>query len=239
MSPPPPDRSTVTPDRPTGPGRGARLAGARPWGRHATEAAAGVGLLGLSWLLLADRSDQIPAWEADVFAAVNGLPDALRWPLWPIMQLGTFWMYVVGGVGVYALTRRARPALAAAVAVVLAWLAAQVVKNAIQRDRPGMLLDDLEIRESGVDGHGYVSGHTTVAFALATVLTAVLPGRWRWLPFPVAAVVGLSRIFFGVHLPLDVVGGAGLGLLCGLVAAIVFGTIDPDRTDDLDRTDGA
>ena len=42
-------------------------------GRHATEAAAGLGLLALSWLLLADRTDTVPR-EADVFGAVNGPP---------------------------------------------------------------------------------------------------------------------------------------------------------------------
>jgi membrane-associated phospholipid phosphatase len=222
------------PPRTTAPGRAARLAGARPWGRHATEAAAGIGLLGVSWLLLADRADTVPDWESDVFGVVNRLPDALRWPLWPVMQLGTFWMCIVGGAAVYALTRRVRPSLAAAVAVVLAWVAARIVKESIQRGRPAVLLDDVNLREGDVDGQGYVSGHTTIAFALATVLTAVLPGRWRWVPFPVASVVGFARIYFGAHLPLDVLGGAGLGILCGLVASVAFGTIDPSRSEEDD-----
>ncbi|MGH9231971.1 MAG: phosphatase PAP2 family protein [Acidimicrobiales bacterium] len=208
----------------------ARLAGARPWGRHATEAAMGIGLLALSWLLLADRTDRVPGWEADVFAAVNGLPGVLEWPLWPVMQLGTVPMYLVGGLFVYWLTRRTRPALATASAVLLGWVMARVVKEAIQRGRPGALLDDVNLRTSGFfSGHGYVSGHTTVAFAWATVLTAVLPGRWRFVPFPLAALVGFSRIFFGAHLPLDVLGGAGLGILCGLTASLAFGTIHPGR----------
>jgi len=214
------------------PRRGSRLAGARPWGRHASEAAAGLGLLGLSWLLLADRTDTVPAWEVDVFDAVNDLPDSLRWVLWPVMQLGNAWMYVVGGAAVYALTRRVRPSLAAAVAVLLAWVAAKAVKDTVQRGRPGALLDHAHVREGDTGSSGYVSGHTTVAFALATVLTAVLPGRWRWVPFPVAALVGVARIYYGAHLPLDVLGGAGLGILCGLAASVAFGAIDPRRSDD-------
>jgi membrane-associated phospholipid phosphatase len=222
-----PDGTAVARSRPAA---RARLAGARPWGRHATEAAAGIGLLALSWLLLADRTDRVPGWEADVFTAVNGLSGALEWPLWPIMQLGTVPMCAVGGLLVYWLTRRRRPALAAATAVLLGWVLARVVKEAIQRGRPGALLDDVNLRTDGFfSGFGYVSGHTTVAFALATVLTAVLPGRWRFVPFPVAALVGLSRIYFGAHLPLDVLGGAGLGILCGLVASLAFGTIHPGR----------
>ena len=33
-----------------------------------------------------------PGWEVDLFGAVNDLPDWLRWPIWPVMQLGNFWM---------------------------------------------------------------------------------------------------------------------------------------------------
>ncbi len=211
----------------TGRTRARGLAGARPWGRHATEAAAGAGLLGLSLLLLADKANTVPHWEVRAFDAINGLPDALRWPLWPVMQLGNLWMVVAGGLGVYALTRRLRLALAASTAMLLAWASAKAVKHLVQRGRPGDLLTSVRIRDAGLHGQGYVSGHTAVAFALATVVTPLVPRRWRLVPYGVAALVGLARIYFGAHLPLDVVGGAGLGILCGLVASIAFGTIDP------------
>ena len=194
--------------------------GTRPWGRHATEAAAGVGLLGLSLLVLSDRADAVPGWEIDAFEAVNGLPDSLRWPLWPVMQLGNFWMVVVGR------RRRVRrhPAAASGAGRVDRGApglgGGQAGEAAVERGRPGDLLDGVEIREAGLHGHGYVSGHTAIAFAVATVLTPLLPGRWRLVPFALAALVGLARIYYGAHLPLDVVGGAGLGILCGLVASL-------------------
>ena len=204
----------------------------RPWGRHAGVVAAGLGLLAVTWLM--SDTGSVAAWEVDVFDAANGLPDILRWPLWPIMQLGTFPMYVVGGVGVYAVTRRTRPALATATAVLLAWLVARIVKETVERGRPVELLDDVDLRQTNPDGYGYVSGHASVAFALATALTMVLPGRWRWVPLPVAALVGFARLFFGVHLPLDVLGGAGVGLVCGTVAVVAFGadvTPEPETGD--------
>lgn len=209
----------------SGASRSAQPAGraaARPWARHAAVAGSGLTLLAVSWLLLGDRST-VAGWEGDVFGAVNALPDVLRWPLWPIMLLGTLPMYVVGGAGVYALTKRARPALATASAVLLVWIVARILKVVVERDRPMDVLDDVTLRQSNPDGYGYVSGHTSVAFALATALTMVLPGRWRWVPLPLAALVGLARVFFGVHLPLDVVGGAGVGLVCGTVAVVAFG----------------
>lgn len=206
--------------------RDGRLAHARPWGRHATELAAGTGLLGVGWLLLSDNTT-VPRWEVEVFHQINDLPDALRWPLWPVMQLGNFWMWI-GGAGIaYALTRRWRPTAAAASAVLLGWAAAKVVKHLVDRGRPGDLLEGVDIREAGLHGHGFVSGHTVVAFALATVLTPLVPGRWRYVPYTLATLVGFARIYYGAHLPLDVIGGAGLGILCGLVSALVFGTIHP------------
>jgi undecaprenyl-diphosphatase len=87
----------------------------------------------------------------------------------------------------------------------------------------------VEVRESGIHGAGYVSGHTAVAFALATVVAPLVPRGWRWAPFALATVVGLSRIYFGAHLPLDVIGGAGLGLVCGVVAWAAGGMVPTRR----------
>jgi membrane-associated phospholipid phosphatase len=196
-------------------------AGPRGW--RVAAVTAGAGLLALSWLLLDDRRDVVPEWEADVFRAINDLPDWLRWPLWFAMQLGNFWMCAAGAIGVYAATRRVRPALATAVAVFLAWGGAKVVKNVVERGRPADLLGGVEVRESGIHGQGYVSGHAAVAFAVATVVAALLPRGWRWAPFAVASFVALIRVYYGAHLPLDVIGGAGVGVVCGVAASTAAG----------------
>jgi undecaprenyl-diphosphatase len=75
----------------------------------------------------------------------------------------------------------------------------------------------LGVRErEQTSGHGYLSGHSAVAFALATVAPST-PA------FGAAAVVGFGRVYAGAHLPLDVVGGVGLGLLAGAAARRVAG----------------
>ena len=62
---------------------------------------------------------------------------------------------------------------------------------------------------------GYVSGHAAVASTLATVIGS---GR---SPVAVAGLqtfallVGVTRIYAGAHLPLDIAGGAALGILIG------------------------
>jgi undecaprenyl-diphosphatase len=51
----------------------------------------------------------------------------------------------------------------------------------------------------------------------------LLPARWRWIPVVLAVLVALARVFVGVHFPLDVLGGAALGVAVGALAATVPG----------------
>lgn len=64
--------------------------------------------------------------------------------------------------------------------------------------------------------HSFPSGHTTTSFACATVLAAYVP-RWRVPLFVLAALIGLSRLYNGMHYPTDVLAGAVLGVLIALL----------------------
>ena len=61
-------------------------------------------------------------------------------------------------------------------------------------------------------GLGYLSGHAGVAVALGAAALPRLGPAGRALALSVIPVVGLTRVYVGAHLPLDVVGGAALGL---------------------------
>ena len=58
-----------------------------------------------------------------------------------------------------------------------------------------------------------------VATTLALVAAPDLPDGSRPALVAVVGAVGFGRMYVGAHLPLDVVGGAGLGLMLGAVAA--------------------
>jgi membrane-associated phospholipid phosphatase len=66
-------------------------------------------------------------------------------------------------------------------------------------------------------GLSFPSGHAALAFATATCLAAALP---RWAPafFLVACAVGAERVLENAHYLSDVVAGAGVGVLGGIVA---------------------
>jgi len=66
-------------------------------------------------------------------------------------------------------------------------------------------------------GHGYsfTSSHATNHFAIAVFLVLVLSWKLSWLLLFWAGIVSFSQIYVGVHYPLDVLGGAILGVLIG------------------------
>jgi undecaprenyl-diphosphatase len=64
--------------------------------------------------------------------------------------------------------------------------------------------------------HSFPSGHAATSFACATVLGAAAP-RFRFWLFVLATLIAWSRVYNGVHYPLDVLAGAVLGLAIGLV----------------------
>src|SRR5205085_7582600 len=89
-------------------------------------------------------------------------------------------------------------------------LAADVIKAAIPRMRP-----HVHALVSRPHTHSFPSGHATTSFACATVLALTVP-RLRVPVLVLAAAVAWSRVYVGVHFPLDVIAGAALGAAIGV-----------------------
>lgn len=89
----------------------------------------------------------------------------------------------------------------------------RVIKSLVQRDRPQFVSDlKVELRTHRHSGTSFPSNHAGNVFAAATVLSAAFPPFW-FLFFGVATSIAYSRVYVGVHFPLDVASGALLGML--------------------------
>lgn len=65
------------------------------------------------------------------------------------------------------------------------------------------------------DMNSFPSGHTSAALAAATACWGTLPSKWRGIILALAVLMGLSRLYVGVHYPSDVLAGALVGMFCG------------------------
>lgn len=100
----------------------------------------------------------------------------------------------------------------AAVSLVLAMAAKSFLAYFIQRDRPFVDHPDLAL-VAPTDPGSFPSGHTMVAFAVATSLLLSGYRKLGWSLMAVAVLVGLSRMLVGVHYLSDVLAGALVGVL--------------------------
>jgi membrane-associated phospholipid phosphatase len=158
--------------------------------------------------------------EATAFRAVNSLPDSLYTPAWVIMQLGSL-SAVPAAAGAALLAQDHELAGHLFAGGMGVWALAKVVKQVVRRSRPAALVSGTRARGRDASGLGYLSGHTGVAIALGAAAFPRLGPAGRAVVVAVVPIVGLSRIYVGAHLPLDIVGGAALGLAVDAAVTLV------------------
>lgn len=160
---------------------------------------------------------------------------ALNWLLEALTTPGgaTFRILVGLGVLVWLAWKRAWPVAAwVLTAVVLIGPLTSLLKELFGRIRP-----DFDEGGARLDSLSYPSGHSSGIAGLVTVglilVWPVLSARVRraWLVVGVVAVmlVGLTRMWLGVHYLSDVVGGWALGIAWSLSVALAFDALPGGR----------
>lgn len=95
-----------------------------------------------------------------------------------------------------------------------------VLKPLVARIRPYDLLG-YEVLVPHLSDFSFPSGHTAASFAAATVIYA-MNKKWGVAAYIFAAVMGLSRLYLGVHFPTDVLAGAFFGWAVAKITIFVY-----------------
>lgn len=169
------------------------------------------------------RTRRVGPTEERIFRALNTAPDRLHAPAWVVMQAGSLASVFVVSAGLARSSRR-QSSLTALTTGLAVWGGVKLVKPVVGRGRPDSYLDGVTVRGPTQSGLGYPSGHAAVAMALA--LIAARKDGWVAGTASVlgAGAVGSARMYVGAHLPLDVAGGAAIGVLSARVVRAVAAT---------------
>ena len=125
-------------------------------------------------------------------------------------RLGLLWIVLAAILA--AIYRRWGVLLMTFLAVVLADWSATAIKALVDRPRPPLRYPEPKTLVPLPHDASFPSGHAATSFAAATMLSFAFPAFAPAL-FVLATAVAFSRIYVGVHYPLDVIGGAALGAL--------------------------
>jgi membrane-associated phospholipid phosphatase len=110
--------------------------------------------------------------------------------------------------------------------VALATLLKGMVKRAVSRTRPHVLLDQgrYRVEPLGPDEgpwHSFPSGHTAGGVALARAVARGWPGAW-WPAYAGAVAVGAVQVPRGAHFPSDVLAGVVVGIAAEAIVHRLF-----------------
>ncbi|MEA4828351.1 MAG: phosphatase PAP2 family protein [Clostridium sp.] len=102
------------------------------------------------------------------------------------------------------------------ITLIVTTLISNLIKTSVNRIRPFLKLSNLNIKKIGIDDYSFPSGHTTAAFSMA-ISTALLYHNIAIISIILACLVGISRMYLGVHYPTDVLAGSFLGSITSIL----------------------
>jgi undecaprenyl-diphosphatase len=161
----------------------------------------------------------------------GGGAGALAMVMLAFTALGSGWIgLLLVPLGAWPRTRRLAAALAVAIATQSILVFA--IKRIAHRTRPWIALalspnqePSLGIGRELPHDFSFPSGHATASFTVAAFIAAIAAARGRHVvgasALAIAGLISVSRVFLGAHWPSDVLGGALLGTMIGVVAVRV------------------
>ena len=174
-------------------------------------------------------------WDASVLLWIQenvrcGLLSAILVPWSKLGNAGFIWILLSVLLLLIPKTRKA--GTAALLAMLLSLIFTNgIIKHLAARQRPWLVVEGLVPLLAEPDPNSFPSGHTAAAMACAVAWLKTLPVRWgRVLAMVGAVLMGLSRLYVGVHFPTDVLVGAVLGAVYACVVLALIAWWEREKT---------
>ncbi len=170
--------------------------------------------------------DRLLQWDRDTFIYLNGLGIERYDVLWSTITNFATWIPLFI-LFIYLIFRHYPKKEAfyvlgtVCVTVITVALLTGITKELVARLRPGNTdeINSLIRILKSPAGYSFFSGHASSSFSITTSVFLFLRRHitWSWLFFIWPIIFALSRIYVGVHFPLDILVGAGVGILFAIL----------------------
>lgn len=103
------------------------------------------------------------------------------------------------------------------------------VKKIVGRTRPYVVNEAISYITTRPSDNSFPSGHTGCVFAVASVLFYMMPKKVGIPAMIIATLVGISRLYVGVHYPTDIIAGFLIGMFTGFIAKLIVEKLSKKR----------
>lgn len=175
-------------------------------------------------------------WDWDLMVFLNNLsPDALD-PFWILVTYSKHWIpFYVFLILLFFYKSNLKKSLLGILSVLVTvgvtHMVTELTKFFVARDRPNITEDLMDLIKILYEpsNYSFFSGHASISFAATVFIFLVLKSKYKYLGFifiwPI--LFSLSRIFVGVHFPSDVIVGAFVGTMLGIIFSKLYFISEP------------
>lgn len=143
----------------------------------------------------------------------------------PIITGLTFWMPLLVAFAVYQVWKGGFHGRVCVIAVLVGVVIcdqvnSSIIKELVGRARPCHFLADINLLVPCGAGKSFPSSHAANSMMGITIIAMFFRKHKVWLPL-LPIIIGISRVFVGVHFPVDIFAGWIVGVIVGLITYFI------------------